>query len=146
MFRQQTAVADTASIPKITTKMKVKLIPNCFFDSLQSHLKNILRLKPNSDTGILFLLWPSSRWSKYELGLVNDHFLVLNLLTLGMATDSKRFPTLLVFEAVSAIVSTLPVKTFSFPILKSTQLSFLIVLSSFLTGLLEVKRGDSHEG
>jgi hypothetical protein len=72
---------------------------------------------------------------------------VLNLLTLGNGTDSKRLPTLLaLLDAVSAIVSTLPVKTFSFPILKSTQLSFLMVLSIFLAGLPDMSRGESQPG
>ena len=61
-----------------------------------------------------------------------------------MATDSNLFPILLLFEAVSAMVSTFPVKTFSFPILKSTQESFLIVLSSFRSGFPDVNRGESQ--
>lgn len=61
-----------------------------------------------------------------------------------MATDSNLFPILLLFEAVSAMVSTFPVNTFSFPILKSTQESFLIVLSSFRSGFPDVKRGESQ--
>ena len=73
-------------------------------------------------------------------------FLALNLLTLGITTDSNLFPTELFVEAVSAIVSTLPVNTFSFPILKSRQLSFFKVLSCLRAGLAEVKRGESQVG
>jgi hypothetical protein len=75
-----------------------------------------------------------------------NHFLALNLLIFGMATDSNLFPILLLFEAVSAMVSTFPVKTLSVPILKSTQESFLIVFSSFLSGFPEVRRGESQVG
>lgn len=74
---------------------------------------------------------------------LSDH-LRLNLLALGETKDSNLLPTLLEVEPVSVTVSTLPVKTFSFPILKSTQLSFLIILSSFRAGLEVVTRGDSQ--
>ena len=58
---------------------------------------------------------------------MHDHFLALNLLAFGEIIDSNLFPTLLFVEPVSTKVSTLPVKPFSRPILKSTQLSFFIV-------------------
>jgi hypothetical protein len=65
---------------------------------------------------------------------------------LGDIIDSNLLPTLLLVEPTSATVSTFPVNKFYLPITKSTQLSFLIFLSSFLTGLAEIKRGDSQLG
>lgn len=75
---------------------------------------------------------------------INDHLLTLNLLILGMATDSNCFPTELAVELVYNTVSTFPVNTFSFPILNSTQLSFLVSFSILRAGLLEVKIGESQ--
>ena len=75
---------------------------------------------------------------------MNDHFLELNLLTLGEIIDSNRLPTLLLVEPVSTKVSTFPVKPFSRPILKSTQLSFFIVFFSNLSWFDVVRRGDSQ--
>ena len=71
-----------------------------------------------------------------------NHFLVINLLILGISIDSNFLPILFVVELVSAIVSTLPVNTFSLAILKSTQLSFLVIFSIFLAGLELKRRGD----
>ena len=78
---------------------------------------------------------------------MNNHFLELNLLILGIKTDSNLRPTLLLVEPLSTTVSTFPVKRFSFPILNSTQLSFFVNFSWALrAGLEEVKSGDSQLG
>ena len=74
--------------------------------------------------------------------LVKDHFFKLNLLTLGITTLSKFFPTLLCVLDTSAMVSTFPVKTFYLPITNSIQESFLIICSFFLAALAVVNRGD----
>lgn len=60
--------------------------------------------------------------------------------------DSNFLPTLLVVDPVSLTVFTFPVNTFSFPILKSTQLSFFILSCSLRAGFEDIKRGDSHDG
>lgn len=83
--------------------------------------------------------------NKYDIAS-DDHFLLLNLLTFGITTDSNLFPTELFVDPVSPTVSVFPVNTFYLPILNATQLSFLRSLSYLRAGLLLVKRGESHEG
>ena len=101
------------------------------------YIPSIRRTK--SDVIYWFNIIDDKLFKKYD----DQFFCAQNWLTFGFF-DWETFFITLTFVSTLPTVSVLPVITLSFAILKSKQLSFFKLLSSFLFWLADVSNGESH--